>query len=175
MPKIAYLVRHAAPERNSHLRYDVAPGPSLAPDGYIQARHTAQFLADKEIRRLYHSPLQRALETAAVIARHLGQPSWESEALREWERGTPAADIRQRMVAFWQTVMENGKGEGAAAFISHGGPIEQLLRHLTQDTLDLSGHRYFGGATTPLGGVWQLTQTNDIWQITLIFNPGDPA
>lgn len=170
MSKI-YLVRHAAPERNSTLRYDVVPGPPLAPEGHDQARRTAQFLADKGIARLYHSPLVRTLQTAAAIADQIGKPSQESEAIREWERGTPAQDVRQRMAEFWETHIANG--EETVALISHGGPIEELLRHLTNDSLELSGQRYFGGATTPLGGVWQIERNNHDWNISFVFNPGD--
>jgi len=168
-----YLVRHAAPERNSSIRYDVAPGPPLAPEGHDQAQRTAQFLADKGVTRLYHSPLVRTMQTAAAIATKVGKPSLETEAIREWERGLPSGDVRQRMAQFWQTQVENQ--DGIVAVVSHGGPIEELLRHLTNDTLDLSGTRYFGGATTPLGGVWQLERTNGNWHISFVYNPGDLA
>lgn len=168
-----YLIRHAAPERNSTLRYDVAPGPPLAPEGHGQARRTAQFLADKGIARLYHSPLVRTLQTAAAIANQIGKPSQEVEAIREWERGIPSQDVRQRMAEFWEKHVATG--EETVALVSHGGPIEELLRHLTNDSLELSGQRYFGGATTPLGGVWQIERNENNWNVSFVFNPGDYA
>ncbi|MBP8001731.1 MAG: histidine phosphatase family protein [Chloroflexi bacterium] len=172
MPTI-YLIRHAAPERNSAIRYDVVPGPPLTPEGHGQARRTAQFLADKGISQLYHSPLVRTLQTANAIARQIGKPSQETEAIREWERGVPSEEVRQRMAQFWQTLLD--QGEEAVAVVSHGGPIEELLRYLTNDTLDLSGNRYFGGATTPLGGVWQIAPNDGNWHIAFVYNPGDFA
>lgn len=172
MPTI-YLVRHAAPERNSTLRYDVVPGPPLTAEGQAQARRTAQFLAQKGVGRLYHSPLVRTVQTAAAIANQIGKPSQEAEAIREWERGTPAQDVRQRMAHFWQNHIANE--DETVVLVSHGGPIEELLRHLTNDTLDLSGKHYFGGNATPLGGVWQVEPNGGQWQITFAFNPGDLA
>jgi broad specificity phosphatase PhoE len=170
---VVYLIRHAAPERNTAVPYDVAPGPPLAPEGHGQAQRTAQFLADKGIVRLFHSPLVRTIETAAAIAHQIGKPSQEIAAIREWERGVPSQDVRQRMAEFWEKHV--AAGEETVALVSHGGPIEELLRHLTNDSLELSGQRYFGGATTPLGGVWQIERNESNWHISFVFNPGDYA
>ena len=70
------LLRHAQSEFNLHFtvsRRD--PGiidPKLTPLGHRQAREAALRLAGRPIRRIIVSPYTRALQTAAPIARALG-------------------------------------------------------------------------------------------------------
>lgn len=167
-----YLIRHAMPEQPYSGRYDLPPGPSLSETGRQQAGRLGQFLQNKGITHLYHSPLQRTVETAAVVADYLQRPSQQHEALAEWRQGESAAAVRQRVVDFWQkTVLANG-ASGAAAIITHGGLIDQLLGYLSQEQIDLSQHRYWGGPSAPPAGVWLAQQQPDNqWQLSLIFNP----
>ncbi|MHB8863810.1 MAG: histidine phosphatase family protein [Pirellulaceae bacterium] len=68
---LTFLVRHAAtannlasPPRIQGSGEDVA----LSADGRAQAARTARFLADQPITAAFASPLQRALETATIVA-----------------------------------------------------------------------------------------------------------
>jgi broad specificity phosphatase PhoE len=68
---LVYLVRHGA---TSHNLLDPPRmqgrkiNPSLAPEGIAQARCAASALADRPIAAIYSSPLNRAVETARLIA-----------------------------------------------------------------------------------------------------------
>ena len=54
------------------LAYDRPPGPPLSEVGLAEARLAGQFLAGRDIQRLYASPLQRALGTAQAISAAIG-------------------------------------------------------------------------------------------------------
>jgi broad specificity phosphatase PhoE len=170
MKKIVYLIRHAMPQQPYHGRYDLPPGPALSAVGREQADRLGRFLPDKGIERLYHSPLQRALETAAILSDYAKVPSQEQAALAEWRQGETAVAVRERVVQFWQeTVMTNGAA--VTAVVTHGGLIDQLLDYLSDGQLDRSQHRYWGGPSAPLAGVWRAALADGRWRLDLIFNP----
>jgi broad specificity phosphatase PhoE len=173
MNKVVYLIRHAMPQQPYNGRYDLPPGPALSDHGRQQADQLGQFLQDKAIDRIYHSPLLRTIETAAIVAQYVGRPSQQADDLAEWRQGENGAAVRQRIVAFWESaVMENGAG--ATAVITHGGLVDQLLLHLSDDQIDLSQHRYWGGPSIPPAGVWLAEQMdNGRWRLALIFNPDE--
>ena len=168
-----YLVRHGMPQMPYAERYDIAPGPFLSEEGREQAAQTARFLAREGVTRLYHSPLARAMETAAIFAGQLGLPSQEVADLAEWRREETAELVRERVARFWETIAYNQNGR--VALVSHGGPIEQLLKHLSRDGIDLSGHVYWGRASTPPAGVWLVepaAEEGEGWRMEMVFNPG---
>lgn len=167
---IIYLIRHAMPEQPYTGRYDTPPGPPLSFQGREQAHQTGYFLADKGIVGLFHSPFLRTVETATIIAQYLHLAPQSNDNLTEWRQGETAATVRGRMAAFWQHQLQNGLAP--LAFVSHGGPIDQLLRHISQDNVEFGSYRYWGGTTTPPAGVWlaQLSLSGD-WQLELIFDP----
>lgn len=83
-----YLVRHGENRANltkefSHRKVDY----SLTEKGRLQARQTAEFLSSLRFDSLWTSPLKRAAETAAEIARHQNVPVQTLEALREMDVG----------------------------------------------------------------------------------------
>src|SRR5690606_20778222 len=64
------LIRHGLP-----VRREVSDGPAdpeLAAQGHAQAEHMANYLSTEGITAVYTSPLRRACETAAPLARVLG-------------------------------------------------------------------------------------------------------
>lgn len=80
------LIRHALPERR-----EVADGPAdpgLSPEGHAQAEHMARYLASEAIHALYTSPLQRAVETAAPLAHHLGLTPVVDDDVAEYDRNS---------------------------------------------------------------------------------------
>lgn len=105
------LVRHGENPANltgqfSYRRIDYG----LTPKGLLQAGQTAEFLRARPIRAVYSSPLKRALETAAVIARALGLEPEVLEDLRELnvgrlEDGPPTAEawaVHDEVIRAWQ-------------------------------------------------------------------------
>lgn len=171
MNKVVYLIRHAMPQQPYNGRYDLPPGPPLSARGRQQAEQLGQFLQDKGIVYLYHSPLLRTVETAAIVTDYAQRPSRQADDLAEWRQGENGAAVRQRIVHFWDSVIMRS-GVGVTAVITHGGLVDQLLLHLSDDQIDLSQHRYWGGPSIPPAGVWLAEQESDgRWRLALIFNP----
>ena len=63
------LVRHAPTPETGDLLTGRAPGVSLDGKGRRAAQATAEALAGLEIEAVYSSPIERTMETAAVVAR----------------------------------------------------------------------------------------------------------
>lgn len=63
-----HLVRHGACDGTGAVLHGRAAGVSLNAEGRSQARGTAQLLASEPVRAVYTSPIERAAQTAAVIA-----------------------------------------------------------------------------------------------------------
>ncbi|HKZ70434.1 MAG TPA: histidine phosphatase family protein [Anaerolineales bacterium] len=85
--RILYLVRHGQARPGEPLD-DLGNGLSAL--GKRQARWAARRLMDLPVSAIYHSPLRRAAETAAVISEHLPKvPVRVSPLLRECVPGWP--------------------------------------------------------------------------------------
>ena len=70
-----YLARHGETEWNRIGRWQGATDIPLSDVGRAQARLLAERLRDKRISRVHASQLSRALETAQIVAAHLGAPA----------------------------------------------------------------------------------------------------
>jgi broad specificity phosphatase PhoE len=79
-----YLVRHGEVDNPQRLVYADMPGFGLSERGWAEAAAAAEFLATIPITALYSSPLQRAQETAAVIADACGVDVVTIDDLTEW-------------------------------------------------------------------------------------------
>ena len=73
--RILYLARHGETEWNRIGRWQGATDIPLSDVGRAQARLLAERLRDRRIARVHASQLSRALETAQIIAAHLGLPA----------------------------------------------------------------------------------------------------
>lgn len=142
------------------------PGVKLNDRGRAQAAALAARLADYGIGRIFSSPLERARQTAAPLARRLELPVEISEAIHEVDFGTwegrtldeLAEDRRWRRFNQVRSVTRPPGGElmcevqarmvgeiealrgrypGAViALISHGDPIKTALAHYAGLPLD---------------------------------------
>lgn len=99
-----FLLRHGESEFNVHFsKTRVDPGiedPALTETGRAQAAAAAVHLQEQEIRRVVASPYRRALQTAEIVADHLGLPIEVEPLVRErcWfvcDIGTPTSRLRQ--------------------------------------------------------------------------------
>ncbi len=82
-----HLVRHGEVHNPDHLVYARMAGFRLSERGRRQAEDVAAYLADCPIVEVWSSPLERALETAASIARVRGLVVRVDERLTEWRLG----------------------------------------------------------------------------------------
>ncbi len=180
MPKetlshIVYLIRHAQPAnvQDASLRYDVPPGPPLSPAGYMQAMMTANFLQNSPPEVVYTSPLERALQTAQIIAGQLDIPLAIDERLAEHRREETEEQIVVRASEFWRERVSSA-GPRRIALVSHGSPIRVILTALGGVTVtNLEHYRFDQGNIIPHAGIWRArlgaTTPPGQWQLDLIF------
>jgi 2,3-bisphosphoglycerate-dependent phosphoglycerate mutase len=144
-----YFVRHGQKEH-------IAGDPSLTPTGREQAKHTAKFLKDKQIMKIFASPFKRTMETAKIIAKELGlkiktdnrlteRINWgdkKGESFRkfweEWQKtgldrdyqpnhGFSSRESGRRLESFLRDTLKNLNDNDAILIVAHGGIIEDLL------------------------------------------------
>src|SRR4051812_4874927 len=82
------FVRHGESEANVQRVYSNRGwNHPLTEKGRQQARALAEKLAGRGVKMIYASPVRRAVETATVIAEHLGVPHEVAPALAEYDMG----------------------------------------------------------------------------------------
>jgi broad specificity phosphatase PhoE len=107
-----YLVRHGEVANPDHVVYASLPGFGLSGLGREQAAQAAARLASRQISAVIASPLERAAETAAILAGGLGVTVDYDDRLVEWELGERWAGTP------WDLLDERFPGE-LAAYLEH--------------------------------------------------------
>ncbi len=172
-----FLLRHATPNWDrKDIPYDIVPGPELSPKGEAEAQALAEFMRQEGLRKLYHSPFERAARTAQIVADVNGIPCIEEQRLAEW-RGVDESDcsVRDRMMSIFNQATKESMEVGSIGLVSHGGPIALLLLELGFPTHELAPYRKMFDTTNPLppAGVWKIEQFSgdDAWKFQLAFTP----
>lgn len=152
------LVRHGQTDWNLAKRIQGSSDIPLNDTGRAQAEATGRALAGGRFDAIFASPLIRALDTARIIAGHvgLGEPETiaavaerhygEAEGLTgeqilaRWPEGAPVPgrESREQVVAralpALRELGEQHPGENVIV-VSHGGVISSLVRHVTDHAL----------------------------------------
>ena len=81
---IVHLVRHGEVENPNHVVYADLPGFNLSERGRRQAVWAGTYLSSRPIEAVYTSPLDRAMETASVIAAYHDLETETVPGLTEW-------------------------------------------------------------------------------------------
>ena len=79
-----FLVRHGEVENPDRVVYADMPGFGLSERGRAEAAAAAEFLGSMEVAAIYASPLQRAQETAWILAERCRVQVGTREDLTEW-------------------------------------------------------------------------------------------
>jgi broad specificity phosphatase PhoE len=82
-----YLVRHGATTLSAEDRFAGATDVPLSDEGRRQATGLAHRLADDSLAAIYCSPMQRTIETAAIVAQPHGLTPAQDAGLREIDHG----------------------------------------------------------------------------------------
>ena len=82
-----YLIRHGEKDTPQSVLAARSPGVRLTAFGRRQAEAIAERLASEPVHRVYASPMERAQETAAPLARARGVPVEVLEAVHEYHFG----------------------------------------------------------------------------------------
>ena len=138
-----YLVRHSDVENPQSVLYGHLDGFPLSELGRHRAEALAERLAGSGIRRIVSSPLERARETALIIAGALPEPvAIEIDpALREAEFSRYLQGVRFWMVPllrprWYLHKMRRGMMPGDEAIADLGGRILDVARRVAAETPD---------------------------------------
>jgi broad specificity phosphatase PhoE len=173
-----YLVRHGVTEWNEEKRYQGHQNVPLSELGRQQAELVAAHLANESFAAIYSSDLERAHETARLIAakhqlpvtchpefreRHGGDwegftvdevkrmyPDWEMVRLTGGVYGVePTEAVRERFVRKCEELVRKHRGE-RILIVAHGMCITAALGVLTQGEIDFGKTRLSNTAITHL-------------------------
>jgi broad specificity phosphatase PhoE len=156
-----YLSRHADVENPQKLLYGHLDGFQLSALGRVQAAAVGDALRSADVRRIVHSPLARAVETARLINERLAVPAeLESDPdLREAEfsrylQGLPYWQIPVRRPLWFVHKAKRGLLPGDEAIDQLGGRVLEVVRRLARqhpgETMAVVSH------ADPLNAAWVL-------------------
>ena len=135
-----YLIRHAEVENPNKLLYGHLDGFQLSALGRKQAAALGDRLRNAEIRRIVHSPLARAVETAELINEKLAAPATlEVDAdLREADfsrylQGLPYWQIPLLRPLWYVHKAKRGLVAGDESIDRMGGRILDVTRRLARE------------------------------------------
>ena len=142
------LVRHGLVDNPRQIYYGRLPGFALAVAGREQAAAAGRNLAEQAVTAIYHSPMERAAETAAIVRAALPRPVPLAECallneIHSADDGRPVAemktldwnfyravvppyespaDVLARVVSFFDFARQSHPGQHVVG-VSHADPI----------------------------------------------------
>ena len=133
-------MRHADVENPNRVLYGHLPGFPLSALGRAQAAAVGQSLRDRGIRRIVHSPLERARETAEIVNAQLPAPVplIPEPALREAEfgrylQGVPYWQIPVRRPRWLMHKLRRGTLEGDESIETLGRRVLGVAERLASE------------------------------------------
>ncbi len=173
---VIYLARHATPDWNRRdIRYDVAPGPDLVPQGEAEAAQLGEFLREAGVTRIYASPLVRTQRTAEIAGAIAGAPVTVDEAIREYAREENDDIVYARFYPLLETLLTDTAVDGPLAIVTHGGPVRVMLERLGLPGDELWHYRRQFDHQNPLppAAAWEVTRpiAGGDWSMRLAFSP----
>jgi broad specificity phosphatase PhoE len=175
-----YLVRHADVENPRRVLYGHLPDFPLSERGRGQAVEVGKRLSDRGIGRILHSPLERAVETAGLIAEQLAEPVplvpepglLEAEFGR-YLQGVPYWQIPVRRPLWLVHKARRGLLPGDEAIDQMGGRVVDVVRRAAEEHPDspslLVSH------ADPLQAAWLLMDGRPLTERELYRKPVDRA
>ncbi len=152
MPTRMFLVRHGATSLTAEDRFAGSTDVPLSEDGRRQAACLAERLKRQSIDAIYASPLERALETARILAAPHGLRPVVESALREIDYGRWEGLTREEVqaafsaeYAIWEedpfTVAPAG-GESGVNVLSRALPLmRQIVAHHRHRSVVVVAHK----------------------------------
>lgn len=194
MNTILYFVRHGEVENPTDILYGRLLRYGLSENGIKQIKETAEFFKNKNINKIYTSPLLRARQTANIIAlenemvvgksKHLieiktslqGKKTKDlakhgfnfyDQMIRQ-ETDETIEDVLARMNRFMNYIHKTHKGHRVVA-VSHGDPIMIIYASLMNLPMKISSLR--GNEYVRQGEVFKVTITDNNTYIEKVFKP----
>jgi broad specificity phosphatase PhoE len=129
------VARHGETDWNRQNRLQGHADPPLNEAGRRQSAELAERLVAESIARVYSSPLRRALETAEIVAAHLGVEVETVDALREIDVGSWSGltreEVAERFPEAYARWLDGALGfEGGETYEQLAGRVVPTLRTL---------------------------------------------
>jgi broad specificity phosphatase PhoE len=149
-PTRIFLIRHGATTMTAEDKFSGSENVHISADGRQQAERLAVRLAHEQISAIYCSTMDRAIETAGILAKPHGLPLKTSDGLREishghWE-GLTRAEVEQRFgdeYSAWEadpfTFSPEG-GESGISVLARALPVirEIVVQHAGEKVMVVS-------------------------------------
>jgi broad specificity phosphatase PhoE len=178
-------IRHGLVENPRGLVYGRLPGFPLSAEGVAEAEEVAAAMASLPVRAVHASPLERAVQTAEILARPHGLPVVTDDRLLEWVslahwQGKPWADLTAS--AEYRELMVDPSRAGSPSPVDQAGRavlawgVESATAHADGVVLGVS-HEAPLAAAYLLGrgqgfGSFRATHIPHLWGVRL--EPGPP-
>lgn len=177
-----YLLRHCEYDNPRHILPGRLP-VELSEIGGKQAEKLRDFFAEKNIIKIFSSPVLRCKQTAEIIAngkipiefdRHLAevitayQGYWVENydlyyTMREALGGELNIDVQNRIVDFWKnTKFESGKNY---LICSHGDPLYFLYQYLNKIPLEKEGAFISRSNFLQIGTFYLTENESGVWKV----------
>lgn len=134
-----YLIRHADVENPRRVLYGHIPGFSLSRLGRAQAVRVGESLRGAGLRRIVHSPLDRAVETANLIAdqisprpRLIADPALREAEMSRHLQGLPYWQIPLKRPLWYVHKIQRGRLSFDEPISELGGRILRVVRDLVR-------------------------------------------
>ncbi len=158
-----YVIRHALPDYNQPGVYHRPPGPGLTAEGVQQAAALVPLLRSTNIQHLVVSPLLRCRLTAEPLAQALNLDMETDEDVIDQQPEEKPADVNVRMLR----AVLNRSNSQVIALVSHAAPLENLLKTLTRNAVQLP-ERDRRGCYLREGSVWRAVLHEGQWEAKLL-------
>jgi broad specificity phosphatase PhoE len=149
-PTRIFLIRHGATTMTSEDKFSGSENVHISAEGRQQAERLADRLAREQISAVYCSTMDRAIETAGILAKPHGLPLKTSDGLCEvshghWE-GLTRAEVERRFgdeYAAWEadpfTFSPKG-GESGVSVLARALPVirEIVVQHAAEKVMVVS-------------------------------------
>lgn len=164
-----FLVRHADVANPHRVLYGHLPGFPLSPRGVEQAEATGRYLSSQPIRIIRTSPLERAQQTATIIAAHLGSPPVVADEdliearFSRYLQGIPYAEVPWRRPLWWVHMARPGLLRRDETVATMAARVERaLLRALDEAG---SGAAVCVSHGDPIQALWVRHLARPVWAL----------
>ena len=134
-----YLARHCDVENPEHVLYGHLPGFGLSRKGIAQAHAMGRFLAATPVRQIYTSPLERATQTAGIVASYLHDvpvettPDLTEARFGLYVQGVHPRDIPWRRPLWWVHMVWPGLLPNDESVADMAERVQRQLLRLLRD------------------------------------------
>ncbi len=133
-------MRHADVENPNRVLYGHLPGFGLSALGRTQATAVGQSLRDSGLRRILHSPLERARQTAELVNAQLPapvplipEPALVEAEIGRYLQGVPYWQIPVRRPKWLLHKLRRGALNGDESIANLGGRIRDVVMRVAHD------------------------------------------